>query len=419
MTDYAFWHPFSIPGNVARKGPLVIERGDGVRVWDADGHEYIDAIASLWYVNVGWGRTEIADAVHRQMSKLPTYQTFGDHANPVCIELADRVAAIAPVPGSKVFLTSGGSDAVDTAAKLARRFWNIQGQPDKRVIISRHRAYHGMHGFGTSICGLPPNRDGYGPLVREVATVPWDDAEALAARIADIGADEVAAFFCEPIIGAGGVMIPPEGYLARVRDICRQNDVLFVADEVVCGFGRLGDWFASTRFGLEPDMLTFAKGITSGYLPLGGVIVAPRVAEPFWRAEDPVAFRHGYTFGGHAAACAAAMANLDIMEREGLHCRVLELEAPFADRVCTLATNPLVTEVRCGLGLLAAVQFDPARVERDPGIVDRAIGALRDRGVLTRAVAGHGLQISPPLNISLADIDEIVARFHAALAAVA
>lgn len=419
MTDYAFWHPFAVPGNVARNGALVIERADGIRVWDTDGNEYIDAIASLWYANVGWGRQEIADAVHAQMSRLPTYQTFGDHANPVCIELAERLAAIAPVADSKVFLTSGGSDAIDTAAKLARRYWVLAGAPDKRVIISRHRAYHGMHGFGTSICGLEPNRAGYGPLVRETASVPWDDATALEARIEELGAGNVAAFFAEPIVGAGGVLIPPAGYLERVRQICRDHDVLFVADEVVCGFGRVGDWFASSRLGLEPDMLTFAKGVTSGYLPLGGVLVAPRVCEPFWREDDPVAFRHGYTFGGHAAACAAALCNLDIMEREGLHTRVLELEAPFVDRVSTLADSALISEVRCGLGLVAAVQFDLALVEKDPTLVGRAIAALRQRGVLTRAVAGHGLQISPPLTVTIAEIDDIVSRFRDALTAVA
>lgn len=414
MSAGSLWHPFASMGAVSRAPEFVISRGQGVYVWDQEGRRYLDAIASLWYSFVGYGRGEIADAVQRQLSTLHAWQTFGDNASPPALELAERIAAVAPVPGSKVFLTSGGSDSVDTAAKLARRYWHLAGQPERRVIIVRERAYHGMHGFGTSLAGLPPNREGYGPLLDDVICVPWGSADALADAITEVGPDRVAAFFCEPIVGAGGVLLPPAGYLSAVQATCRDNGVLFVADEVVTGFGRVGAWFASARFGLEPDMIIFAKGVTSGYLPLGGVVIAPTVADPFW-AEGAPPWRHGYTYSGHSAACAAALANLDIIEREGLLDRALQLEELLAAALRPLADHPLVSEVRCGLGVVAAIQLDPARVAADPGLVPGAIPAIREAGVLSRLVAGQAYQASPPLVISDAQLGELAAGFAAAL----
>ena len=232
---------------------------------------------------------------------------------------------------AKVFLTSGGSDSVDTATKMVRRFWTLTGQPERTVLIRREKAYHGMHTAGTSLAGIPANADGYGPLLHEVVEVPWDDADALYETIDQLGEGRVAGFFCEPVIGAGGVYPAPPGYLEKARGICRDHGVLFIADEVITGFGRCGAWFASERFGLEPDLVTCAKGITSGYLPLGAVLVAPTVWEPFWQ-EGAGMFRHGYTYSGHAAVSAAAMANLDIIEREGLVRRAAELEGTLAHR---------------------------------------------------------------------------------------
>ena len=236
-----------------------------------DNRPYLDATASLWYCNVGWGRTEIADAAAAQMRRLPAYSTFGDLTNRPADELASRIAALAPVPGSKVFLTSGGSDSIDTATKMARRYWQLRGAPERTVLIRREKAYHGMHTAGTSLAGIPANATGHGELIEDVTEVAWDDADALRAAIERDGPDRVAAFFCEPVIGAGGVFPPPEGYLKAARAVCKEHDVLFIADEVITGFGRCGDWFASDRFGLEPDIVTCAKGITSGYLPMGAV----------------------------------------------------------------------------------------------------------------------------------------------------
>jgi adenosylmethionine-8-amino-7-oxononanoate aminotransferase len=286
----SYWHPFADMGAVEASGELAIVRGEGAYVFDAAGKRYFDATAGLWYCNVGHGRAEIADAAAAQMRELAAYNNYGDLTTPPATELAERVAALAPVPGSKVFFTSGGSDAIDSAGKLARRYWSELGQPEKTVLLSRRNAYHGVNGFGTSIGGIDPNRAGFGPLLESVQ-VDWASAEALEETIDRVGAERVAAFFCEPVIGAGGVLAPPDGYLERVQAICRERDVLFVADEVITGFGRCGRWFASERFGLEPDLLTCAKGITSGYLPLGALIVSPRVAEPFF--QPGVMWRHG------------------------------------------------------------------------------------------------------------------------------
>jgi len=226
----SLWHPFADMAAVQRDGELTLVRGRGAHVWDDAGRRYLDATASLWYCNVGWGRTEIADAVAAQMAELPAYSTFGDIANRPATELADRVASIAPVAGSKVFLTSGGSDSIDTATKMARRYWQLRGLPERAVLIRREKAYHGMHTAGTSLAGIPANAGGHGELIEDVEEVPWDDAAALSTVIDRLGADRVAAFFCEPVLGAGGVFPPPEGYLGTVRRICRDAGVLFVAD---------------------------------------------------------------------------------------------------------------------------------------------------------------------------------------------
>ena len=310
-----FWHSFADMAAVESGGELVIDRGEGAHVWDEQGRRYLDATAALWYCNVGYGREEIAEAAHRQMLRLSAYSTFGDQSNRPAIELAERVGQLAPVPDSKVFLTSGGSDSIDTATKMARRYWQLRGETERTLLVTRQHAYHGMHVAGTSLAGIEANAAGHGPLVGDVVKIAWDSPAALRDAIASAGPERVAAFFCEPVIGAGGVFAPPEGYLAEVRAICRETGVLFVADEVITGFGRVGDWFASSRWDLEPDIVTCAKGITSGYLPMGAVIAAPWVAEPFWQPGAGL-WRHGYTYSGHATAAAAALANLDVMERE-------------------------------------------------------------------------------------------------------
>ena len=401
-----FWHPFADMAAVQNAGEVSIVRGQGSHIWDADGNRYLDATASLWYCNVGHGRTEIVDAVTRQMRDLEAYSTFQDLTNPATAALAERVADLAPVPGSSVFLTSGGSDSIDSATKIARRYWQLIGEPDRQVLIRRERAYHGMHTAGTSLSGIPANLEGYGGLLQDVVEVPWNDVETLRAAIEGIGEGRVAAFFCEPVIGAGGVYAPPQGYLEGVRAACRETGVLFIADEVITGFGRTGEWFASERWALEPDLITCAKGITSGYLPLGAVIAAPRVWEPFF-APGAGMFRHGYTYTGHAAVSAAALANLDVIEREGLLSRARELEGRLATALKPLADGPLVSEVRAGVGVLAAVQIDPEALGADPTLLARVVPACRRHGIMTRTLATGAIQVSPPLSLSDDEVDEL------------
>lgn len=402
----SLWHPFAAMGMVDGT-ELVIERGEGVYVWDQAGNRYLDATASLWYCQVGHGRGEIIEAMARQATQLEAYHTFGDFANPPALALADRIAAMAPDTGSKVFLTSGGSDSVDTAAKIARRYFQLTGEPERTVLITRSWSYHGMHGFGTSLAGIAGNADGYGPLVPDVVMVPWDSSEALGEVIARIGPEHIAAFYCEPVIGAGGVRPAPEGYLKETRRVVSESGALFVADEVITGFGRVGAWFASNRFSLDPDLIVFAKGVTSGYLPAGGVIAAPRVWKPFWEADAPL-FRHGYTYSGHPTVAAAALANLDLMEREGLPERALHWEGVLVEALESLTDHPLVAGHRSGVGFLGAVVLDPERLATDPDLPTKAYRAVRQAGVISRAIGGDALQVSPPLVMSQAEGEEMI-----------
>ena len=392
----AFWHPFADMSAVAGRD-FVIASGDGAYVVDESGRRYLDSTAALWYANVGHGRESIAAAVAKQMTSIASYSNFGDYSTRVTLDLADRLAAMAPMPDARIFFTSGGSDAVDTAAKLARRYWQVRGQHDRTVIISRTRAYHGMHMAGTALAGIPGNKDGYGSIGMSVANVEWDDADALARTIDEIGAGNVAAFFCEPVIGAGGIFFPPAGYLEAVRRICAERDVLFVADEVITGFGRTGRMFASE--GLDPDMMLVAKGLTSGYQPMGAVFVAGRIAEPFWTTPGLI-WRHGYTYSGHACAAAAAMANLDIIEQESLVDRVASLQVSLSAALLGLREHSWVTDVRTGMGLLGAVTIDPQVLADDPTTFPRLIRAMREEGVVSRMLADGSFQVSPPFVIT-------------------
>jgi putrescine aminotransferase len=392
-------------------------RGEGCFVEDDGGNRYLDASAGLWYCNVGHGRREIADAVHEQMTALASYQTFDVFANPPALALAERVTALAPVDGEAVvFFTNGGSDAVDTAGKIVRRYWNLRGRPERTTIVARGGAYHGMNAYGTSLAGIEGNAAGWGPLVREVAHVPAHDVAAVA-ELFDQRGSTIGAFIGEPVIGAGGVYPPVDDYWPQIADLCREHDILLVADEVVTGFGRLGHWFASERFGVTPDLVLTAKGITSGYLPLGAVLCGERVRETLW-TDDAGAFRHGYTYSGHPSACAAAMANLDIIEREGLVARVGTLEPLLAAALTPLAAHPLVAEVR-HVGLLAAVELDGEALRRAPGLVDDVVRGAREAGVLVRGLIGRSLQISPPFVITETEIAQLATTLRAALDAAA
>jgi len=325
-----FWHPFADMGSVSQN-ELLIERGEGVHVYDAEGNRYLDATASLWYANIGHGRTEVVEAVAAQMRRLEAYSTFGDFGNRPANELCERLAAVAPMDGARVFLGSGGGDAIDTAAKIVRRHWVLQGHPERMHLIARTQGYHGTHGFGTSIGGIEANVTNWGPLVGAISTVEHDSLQALEAEILRVGPDRVAGFFCEPVIGAGGVYPPPPGYIQGVADLCAEHGILLVVDSVICGFGRLGTWFGIERWeDVRPDLITFAKGVTSGYLPLGGVVVSDAVAAPFFESPGGPMLRHGATYAGHPSCCAAGMAVLDIYEREGLLTRGRDLEEPLA-----------------------------------------------------------------------------------------
>jgi adenosylmethionine-8-amino-7-oxononanoate aminotransferase len=402
-TDTTLWHPFADMAAI-RGSEFVISRGEGVWLYDENGRRYLDGSASLWYCNVGHGRPEIAEAVAEQMRKLEAWSIFGNYATPPALELADALAERSSLEDAKVFFTTGGGDAIDTAAKLARLYWQVRGEPNRLHIISRTNGYHGTMAFGTSIGGMEAVRAGYGPLVPSTSQIEWNDAEALAAEIERLGAEQVAAFFIEPVIGAGGVYPPPAGYVERVAEICRDAGVLFVCDSVICGFGRLGSWFGYERFGIEPDVITFAKGVTSGYLPLGGVIVSGRVADPFWSEPGRITWRHGQTYAGHATVCAAALANIEIMEREGLVERGRELEAELYGTLAPLADHPLVGEVRGGTGMMTGIALDPDALAADPALTLKASAAVREHGGVILRALGQALAVSPPLTLSSDEI---------------
>jgi len=403
--ETTLWHSQAHMPSVKR-AERVIVRGEGSYVYTREGDKLLDAPASLWYCNIGHGRGEIADAVAQQIRTLEAYSNFQEYVTAPSLELAERVAALAPVLNAKVYFTSGGSDAVDFAAKLSRRYWSAVGRDDKRVIVTRTNAYHGLHAFGTSMAGIDANRMGYGTLIADTARVPMNDANALQALVDERGADSIAAFFCEPVIGTGGIYHPAPGYLKAVERICRENDILFVVDEVINGFGRCGTMFASERFELAPDIMLVAKGITSGYLPLGGAIVAEQVWEPFWADGSDLVFRHGITYSGHAAACAAAHVNLDIIEREELVARVRSLETVLEAAFRPLESHPLVQEVRSGIGLLTAVQL------HDPAAGARLARYCVDHSVLGRQLNDGAIHISPPFIITekeIAQLAEVIA----------
>ncbi len=410
----SFWHPFADMGAVSN-AELVIERGEGAYVFDADGNRYLDGTASLWYANLGHGRTDITRAVAAQMDRIAAYQTFGDFSNPPANELCARLSALAPMDDAKVFLASGGGDAIDSAAKIARRHWILQGQPERMHLISRTNGYHGTHGFGTAIGGIEANTANWGPLVPQTSAVAFDSLPALEQEILRVGPERVAAFFCEPVIGAGGVFPPPEGYIEGVADLCAEHGILLVIDSVICAFGRLGTWFGIERWPeVRPDMITFAKGVTSGYLPLGGVIVDGAVAAPYFAGPGSPMLRHGATYAGHPTCAAAALAVLDAYEAEDLIGRGRALEQPLADALAPLAAHDAVGEVRAGMGLLAAVALSEDALASDPGAVAKLAAGARAAGVLVRPLL-RGVALSPPLIVDESHLAEAADAIRAGL----
>ena len=402
----SLWHPFAQMGSPSGE-PLVIDRAEGVWIWDESGKRYIDGSAALWYSNLGHGRTEIAEVVSEQLRRLDAFPIFGDYANRPALELADRLERLAPWSGGKTFFGSGGGDAIETAAKLARSHFALRGEGTRVHLISRQSGYHGTHGYGTSLSGISANLTGWGPLDNSKSVVDRDSPAALEAEIERRGPESVAAFFCEPVIGAGGVFLPAPGYIEDVAEICARHGVLFIADCVICGFGRLGTWLGIDRWPVAPDMVALAKGITSGYLPLGALLVSPTVASPYFNSNgDSPMLRHGPTYAGHPACCAAGNAALDIYEREDLIGRGAELESALDAALAPLREHESIGAVRSGLGLIAGLDLAPDILAEDEGAVGRWRKGCRAEGLLLRGL-GNGLAVSPPLPITEEEIEMI------------
>ncbi len=399
----AFLHPFASP---SRPSFISIARGEGATLWDRDGNEYLDAMASLWYCAAGHGRTEIADAVHRQLVTLEAYSCFEPFTNSPADEIAERVRQLTPIDSARVFLCESGSEAVDTAMKLARLTHALDGHPERTLIISRERGYHGVNFGGTSAQGIPPNRTGWGPLVPDVVQAPSEDVEALSVMMAE-RSEEIAAVLVEPVQGAGGVYPPPPGYLEDLRRLCDRHGALLIFDEVITGFGRLGTWFAAEHYGVTPDLATFAKAITSGYQPLGGVVIGGRVRAAL-ESDPKYLLRHGYTYSGHPASCAAALANLTIMERDGLLAQAVTLGARLGDGLHALAADGVIDHARGDVAVWAA----GLRPDQD---AMAARDAMLARGVITRAIGTDTLTFCPPLVTTDAQVDRIVDTLSASL----
>ena len=382
MTD-ALLHPFSPPG--MPEGDFVeIVRGEGSLVFDSNGREYVDAMANLWLCQVGHGRTEIIDAVTAQMHQMEAYNTFAPFTNGPAAQVAEMIAERSPHPDGRVFLGCSGSEAVDTALKIARQVQQRRGHEDRQVIVKRTNGYHGTNFGGTSAQGIAPNREGWGDLVPHFLEVPHDDLEAAASVFADHG-DRIAAVLTEPVQGAGGVFPPVEGYLEGLRRLCDDNGALLIFDEVICGFGRIGEWFGAQAFGVTPDLITFAKGVTSGYLPLSGVILSRHVCEEL---EEPgFLLRTGYTYSGHQASCAAGIANLELMTNEGLDTRANHVGDRLQEGLRALEADGLIESWR-GMGVVYA-----AELGRDSIPVRNEI---LTNGVIVRPI-GTCLAICPPL----------------------
>jgi adenosylmethionine-8-amino-7-oxononanoate aminotransferase len=403
MSLPSYLHPFCRP---ARDTFVTITRGDGALVWDDAGKEYVDGMASLWCVNVGHGRHEIVDAVAAQMSALACYHTFEPFANEPADQLADLLAELAPMRGARIFLTTSGSEAVDSAIKLARLAHVRAGRPERTLVLSRGRGYHGVTFGGMAAQGLPPNQEGFGPHVDGFENLPPDDIEAWASFMAARG-HEVAAVLAEPVQGAGGVHPPPEGYLSALRRLCDQHGAYLILDEVICAFGRLGEWFGARHFDVVPDLITFAKGVSSGYVPLGGVVVAPSVHEPL-EADPAYLLRHGHTYSGHPTCAAAGLANLALMRKEDLLARAPAVGARLAAGLRAIEADGLVAEVR-GAGAVWAVGLEAGR---DAGVVrDRML----EGGVIGRPIGADTLAFCPPLVIEDGQVDRIVDTLASAL----
>jgi putrescine---pyruvate transaminase len=429
-----YMHPFTDHKGLSEKGSRVITKADGIYIWDSEDHKILDAMSGLWCVNVGYGRKELVDAAAKQMSELPYYNSFFQTTNVPAVKLAEKITKLAGDNYSHVFFSSSGSESNDTNLRMVRHYWTTLDQPERTVIISRNNAYHGSTVAGASLGGMGGMHAQGGLPIPGIVHIeqpyhyglaPDEDKDAFGIRAAswledkilEVGADKVAAFIGEPVQGAGGVIIPPKTYWPEIQRICDKYGILLICDEVICGFGRLGKWFGSQLLGCKPDLMTFAKGVTSGYIPLGGVVVGKRVADVL--IEKGGEFNHGYTYSGHPVACAVALANIEILEKEGLVDRVCDETGPYlAQKYAELASYPLVGGAEtCGLvaGFVLMkdkekyIAFDEAL---EVGMICR--GHCFANGLIMRAV-GDRMIIAPPLVTTKAQIDEMMTLIYKCL----
>ncbi|GEK51658.1 aspartate aminotransferase family protein [Vreelandella venusta] len=427
-------HPFTDFKSLGEEGSRIITHADGVYIYDSQGNRILDGMAGLWCVNLGYGRQELVDAASEQMQQLPYYNNFFKTTHPPAVKLAAKLSELAPEHINHVFFTGSGSEANDTVLRMVRRYWAIKGKPEKQWVISRENGYHGSTVAGMSLGGMAPMHDQGGPCVPGISHIcqPYwfgegrdmsqeafgkQCAQALEEQILALGEDKVAAFIAEPVQGAGGAIIPPDSYWPAVKEVLAKYDILLIADEVICGFGRLGEWFGSTHYGLKPDLMPIAKGLSSGYLPIGAVLVGDRVADTL--IKDGGEFFHGFTYSGHPVCAAVALKNLELLESERVVEKVRDELGPYlAKRWQELAEHPLVGEAR-SLGLIGALELvaDKRTGER----FDKSLSAgnlCRDlcfeHGLVMRSV-GDTMVMSPPLIITRDEIDELVSKARLAL----
>jgi putrescine aminotransferase len=422
-------HPFTDHKELHAKKSRIITSADGVYIYDADGNKILDGMSGLWCVNTGYGRTELIDAAADQMRELPYYNNFFQCAHPPSIELAAMLQEVSQPQFNRVFFTGSGSESNDTVVRAVRRYWDLMGQPQRHTIISRKNAYHGSTVAAASLGGMKPMHEQSGlpiPGIEHVEQPYWfgsdrtqtpDDFGLAAARsiedkINEIGPEKVAAFIGEPVQGAGGVIIPPDTYWPEVQRICDEYGILLISDEVICGFGRMGEWFGADYYGTRPDFMPFAKGVTSGYLPLGGVMISDRVADVL--IDKGGEFYHGYTYSGHPAACAVAIENIRILQREKLVERVRNDIGPYLKKGWSkLAEHPLVGEARM-IGLLGALELvkckEPIeRFEEKQGVGTICRDFLVNNGLVMRAV-GDTIVCAPPFTLAYEEADELLEK---------
>lgn len=427
-------HPFSDNKAIRADGTRIIVKADGCYLWDSDGHKILDGFAGLWCVNIGYGRKELVEVAAKQMNELPYYNLFFKSTTMPALELAELISQVTPPGMKQVMFTGSGSEANDTILRMVRRYWDIVGKPSKKTFISRNNAYHGSTVAGASLGGMKyMHEQGDLPIpgIVHIEQPYWyglcfdqtpeefgiTAASWLEEKILEMGADNVAAFIGEPIQGAGGVIIPPSTYWPEIQRICRKYDVLLISDEVICGFGRLGTWFGCQYFGYTPDIMPIAKGLSSGYLPIGGVVVGERIAKVL--IEEGGDFNHGFTYSGHPVAAAVAAENLRILVRENIVERVREESGPFlAKRLAELADHPLVGQVR-SVGLVGAIELVKNKKTRErfekPGKTGIMVRDHAFREGLVLRATGDTMLLSPPLVISIAEIDELISKTRKAL----